>query len=60
VTLHVTNGDVAVERIRQAAVDGEILPWQDPPHDGPVLRRITRARKQCFWEMRASSPCSGD
>jgi hypothetical protein len=34
--LHVTNGDVAATRIRQAAIEGEILPWRDILHDGPV------------------------
>jgi hypothetical protein len=34
--LHVTNGDVAVARIRQAGVDGEIVPWQDALTEGPV------------------------
>jgi hypothetical protein len=33
--LHVTNGDCAAEQIR-AAVDGEVLPWRDLLHDGPV------------------------
>jgi hypothetical protein len=34
--LHVTNGDSAVERIRAAGVPGDILPWRDVLHDGPV------------------------
>jgi hypothetical protein len=34
--LHVTNGDVAVERIRQSAVGGAVIPWQDALNDGPV------------------------
>jgi hypothetical protein len=34
--LHVTNGDSAAERIRAAGVEGEILPWRDVLHDGPV------------------------
>lgn len=34
--LHVTNGDSAVERIRAAGVEGDILPWRDVLHDGPV------------------------
>jgi hypothetical protein len=49
--LHVTNGDVAVTRIRQAAIEGQVLPWQDVLHDGPVpsgldddALRETRAR----------------
>ena len=34
--LHLTNGDVAAARIRQAAIEGEIVAWQDALHDGPV------------------------
>jgi hypothetical protein len=49
--LHVTNGDCAADQIRAAGVGGEVLPWRDVLHDGPVpaglapaeLRRV-RAR----------------
>lgn len=34
--LHVTNGDSAVEPIRAAGVEGDVLPWRDVLHDGPV------------------------
>jgi Domain of unknown function (DUF1835) len=34
--LHVTNGDSAVERLRAAGVDGDVLPWRDVLHEGPV------------------------
>ena len=34
--LHVTNGDCAAERIRAAGIGGDILPWRDVLHDGPV------------------------
>jgi hypothetical protein len=34
-TLHITNGDGAAEILRQA-VQGEILPWRDVLHEGPV------------------------
>ena len=39
--LHVTNGDCAVERIRAAGVEGEILPWRDVLHDGPVPEALS-------------------
>lgn len=35
-TLHVTNGDVAANRIRESGLGGEVLPWRDVLHDGPV------------------------
>jgi hypothetical protein len=34
--LHVTNGDCAVATIRASGVEGEILPWRDVLHEGPV------------------------
>jgi hypothetical protein len=48
---HVTNGDATVDLLRAAGVNGEILPWRDVLHEGPVpaglspseLRRV-RAR----------------
>jgi hypothetical protein len=34
--LHITNGDAAVPTIRSAGVAGDILPWRDVLHEGPV------------------------
>ena len=34
--LHVTNGDCTVEIMRQAYVVGDIIPWRDVLHEGPV------------------------
>lgn len=34
--LHITNGDSAVKLMDQARISGEILPWRDVLHDGPV------------------------
>ncbi|REF35159.1 DUF1835 domain-containing protein [Thermasporomyces composti] len=34
--LHITNGDVAADRLREAGVEEPILPWRDVLHDGPV------------------------
>jgi hypothetical protein len=48
--LHVTNGDAAVPALRAHGVEGEILPWRDVLHDGPVPSvpdpdlRVLRAR----------------
>jgi hypothetical protein len=36
--LHLTNGDSAVPAIRAAGAEGEILPWREVLHDGPVPR----------------------
>ncbi len=34
--LHITNGDVAVARMREGGLPGAFLPWQDLLHEGPV------------------------
>jgi hypothetical protein len=34
--LHITNGDCAVSVLQAAAMRGEILPWRDALHEGPV------------------------
>ena len=34
--LNITNGDSAVAIMQQAGIPGEILPWRDVLHDGPV------------------------
>lgn len=34
--LHLTNGDNAAERIRAAGIAGDIVPWRDVLHEGPV------------------------
>ena len=39
-TLHVTNGDSAAERIRSAGIPGDILPWRDVLHEGPVPGKL--------------------
>ena len=33
---HVTNGDVAADLIRRAGLPGDVLPWRDVLHEGPV------------------------
>ncbi len=36
--LHVTNGDSTAAGLRQGGVAGEVLPWRDVLHEGPVPR----------------------
>jgi hypothetical protein len=60
-TLHVTNGDSAGNTLRQTALGGVVLPWQDVLHEGPVpagpRRELLQARaaflSACGW---GSSP----
>jgi Domain of unknown function (DUF1835) len=42
--LHVTNGDSAVERLRAAGVQGDVLPWRDALHEGPVPAGLDAAQ----------------
>jgi len=49
--LHVTNGDCAVQNLRDAGMEGDIIAWRDVLHEGPVpaeadedALRATRAR----------------
>jgi hypothetical protein len=41
--LHLTNGDMAIAPLRAARVEGEILPWREVLHDGPVPGGLSRA-----------------
>jgi hypothetical protein len=34
--LHITNGDAAMAPIRELGLGGDVLPWRDVLHDGPV------------------------
>jgi DNA-binding transcriptional MerR regulator len=55
--LHVTNGESAGNTLRQTALGGAVLSWQDVLHEGPVLPvppaelRVVRARflSECGW-----------
>lgn len=56
--LHITNGDSAVSRLGAGGMEGELLPWRDVLHDGPVpgnlpLDELSRVRARfiadCGW-----------
>ncbi len=49
--LHLTNGDSAVRPIEELGIGGEVIPWRDVLHDGPVppnlsLRDLSRVRAE--------------
>src|SRR5262249_13937221 len=52
--LHVTNGESAGNTLRQTALGGAVLPWQDVLHEGPVpaqpRRELLRARARFLAE----------
>ena len=58
--LHVTNGESAGNTLRQTALGGAVLPWQDVLHAGPVpalpRQELLRIRAgflaQCGWGRR--------
>ena len=35
-TLHITNGDIAAKLVQEAGIEGDIVPWRDVLHEGPV------------------------
>ncbi|HEV7733880.1 MAG TPA: DUF1835 domain-containing protein [Candidatus Binatia bacterium] len=35
-TLHITNGDCAADLLRASGIGGDVLPWRDVLHEGPV------------------------
>ena len=39
--LHITNGDSTVQIMREAGIEGELLPWRDVLHEGPVPAGLT-------------------
>ena len=58
--LHITNGESAGNTLRQTALGGAVLPWQDALHEGPVpalprqelLRTRARFLAECGWGSR--------
>jgi hypothetical protein len=54
--LHVTNGDSAAERIRAAGIGGDVLPWRDVLHEGPVPGKLGFAQLR---EVRAKFIAEG-
>jgi hypothetical protein len=60
-TLHITNGDATLTVIERAGIEGEVLPWRDVLHEGPVpaglsLEQMSEIRAQfiadCGWQTR--------
>ena len=55
--LHVTDGESAGNTLRQTALGGAVLPWQDTLHEGPIpalqreelLRKRARFLADCGW-----------
>jgi DNA-binding transcriptional MerR regulator len=58
--LHVTNGESVGNTLRQTALGGAVLPWQDTLHEGPVppvprpdlLRARAAFLSECGWGSR--------
>jgi len=43
-TLHITNGDAAASLLIASSVAGDVLPWRDVLHDGPVPGGLSLAK----------------
>lgn len=59
--LNITNGDSAVNLMREAAIPGVFLPWQDVLHDGPVpsglsLQELSQIRAQFIIDRNWGDP----
>ncbi len=53
--LHVTNGDSAADLVRSAGMEGDVLPWRDVLHMGPVPRGMSMgALSECRAAFLAS------
>jgi hypothetical protein len=39
--LHITNGDIAAGILRNTGIPGEVLPWRDVLHEGPLPSGLT-------------------
>ncbi|MCE0557267.1 hypothetical protein [Motilimonas sp. E26] len=55
-TLNITNGDCAVDAMRQAGIIGDYLPWRDLLHEGPVphglsLEALSGVRAEYIAQM---------
>jgi len=40
-TLNITNGDVTIQIMQKGGIEGELLPWRDVLHEGPVPAGLT-------------------
>lgn len=54
--LHVTNGDCAAGVLRKAGMTGDILPWRDVLHEGPLdpslsLEELSKIRARFIADM---------
>lgn len=59
--LNITNGDSAVEIMKQAGIAGVFLPWRDVLHDGPVpqmlsLEELSEVRAQFIIDRGWGAP----
>ncbi len=54
--LHVTNGDLAADLIRSSCIEGDVLPWRDVLHIGPVpgdmsMKTLSKRRAECLSSL---------
>jgi len=39
--LNIVNGDAPIDKMKEAGIEGEFLPWRDFLHEGPVLTNLS-------------------
>jgi hypothetical protein len=59
--LNITNGDSTLNIMKQAAIPGELLPWRDVLHDGPVpaglsLKELSEVRAKFITDRGWGEP----
>ena len=59
--LHITNGDCAVATLRRGGITGDMLPWRDILHEGPVpaglgLEELSEVRGRFIGEQGWGTP----
>ena len=55
--LHLTNGSAVIPKMREAGIDGPIVPWNDVLHEGPVPAGLNVA---ALRDVRAAFIAAGD
>ena len=55
--LHITNGSAVIPKMRDAGIDGRIVPWDDVLHEGPVPAGLNTA---ALRDVRAQFIASSD
>ena len=59
-TLHITNGDSAVDLMRKGSIKGDFLPWRDVLHEGPIQAGLSLTEQSIYRAQFIASLGWGD